>query len=269
MKAKPNTCLNCDRIILGSRFCPYCGGNQADLAAFFASVQVPAQPKVETKPAPEKPKPSTTTATPAKRKSNLPLFLGLGAAAAVIAIAAIAGGDPATVSVSPSQTSNETSSSNSEDEPAPVVVAFSEVAESDVIAGKASQTCSALGEIVVPDNNPSFLPSKGAVVIDEVARIERESTAKNYVSDNRSWINDDFLEGYRDSLREAVQPQLDEAIAELGYSGSEFELDQDQWSTGFLNKSIAACDLTDQRQETEDAISAFQDDVNRVIRLSK
>jgi len=268
MKAKPNTCLNCDRIILGSRFCPYCGGNQADLAAFFASVQVPVAPKVEAKPAVETARPATATQTPTKPKSNKMLILGLGAAAVVIALAAIGGQDSSTVSSSPtSSTSN--SSTDSSAEPEPTVVTFADAATEPVIADQAAQTCQALGEIVVPDNNPSFLPDKGAVVIDEVARIERESTAKNYVSDNRSWINDDFLEGYRDSLREAVQPQLDIAIAELGYSSSEYELDQGQWSTGFLNLAIESCGFSADREATEDAISAFQDDVNRVIRLSK
>lgn len=269
MKAKYPECLNCQRVLIGpARFCSFCGGNQADLAAFFESVKVPTQPKVEQKPVPEQPKVTNLTPTPTKRKSNKFVFIGLGVLVFAIVAASIGGEDSPTAT--PTQTSNSSSTSSSAPEEAePIAVAFSEVADSEIIADRASQTCSALGEMVVPDNNPSFLPSKGAIVIDEVARIERESTAKNYVSDNRSWINDDFLEGYRDSLREAVQSQLDAAISDLGYDSSEFELDQDQWSTGFLNKSIAACDLTDQRQETEDAISAFQDDVNRVIRLSK
>jgi hypothetical protein len=269
MKAKYPECLNCQRVLIGpARFCPFCGGNQPELAAFFASVQVPTQPKVEQKPVQEEPQVTKLTSTPTKRKSNKLVFIGLGVLVFVIVAASIGGEDSPTAT--PSQTTNSSSTSSSAPEEAePVVVAFSEVADSEVIADRASQTCNALGEIVVPDNNPSFLPSKGAIVIDEVARIERESTAKSYVSDNRSWINDDFLEGYRDSLRGAVQGQLDAAISDLGYNSSDFEIDQAQWSTGFLNKSIAACDLTDQRQETEDAISAFQDDVNRVIRLSK
>lgn len=242
-----NHCHACIRTrIEPSNFCVFCGARQKP-------------PPPPPPPPPKKPK---------KPKSKKPLFFGVGVIGLVLIAASIGGEDSPTAT--PTQTSNSSSTTSSApEEPEPIAVPFSEVADSEVIADRASQTCSALGEIVVPDNNPSFFPSKGAIVIDEVARIERESTAKNYVSDNSSWINDDFLEGYRDSLRDAVQSQLDAAISDLGYNSSDFEIDQAQWSTGFLNKSIAACDLTDQRQETEDAISAFQDDVNRVIRLSK
>jgi hypothetical protein len=270
MKAKYPECLNCQRVLIGpARFCSFCGGNQADLAAFFASVQVQTtQPKVEQKPVPEEPKVTKLTPTPPRRKSNKFLFIGLGVLVFLVVAASIGGEDSPTAT--PSQTTNSSSTSSSAPEEAePIAVAFSEVADSEIIADRASQTCSALGEIVVPDNNPSFLPSQGAIVIDEVDRIERESTAKNYVSENSSWINDDFLEGYRDSLRGAVEKQLDAAISDLGYTSPDFEIDLAQWSTGFLNKSIEACDLTDQRQETEDAIGEFQDNVNRVIKLSK
>lgn len=269
MKAKYPQCLNCQRDLIGpARFCSFCGGNQTDLAAFFASVQVQTQPKPDQKPVSEEPEVTKLTPTPTKRKSKKLVIIGLGVFG-LLAVAALVGGEDSPTAT-PSQTTNSSSTSSSTPEEAePIAVAFSEVADSEIIANRASQTCSALGEIVVPDNNPSFLPSKGATVIDEVARIERESTAKNYVSDNSSWINDDFLEGYRDSLREAVQSQLEAAISDLGYNSSDFEIDQAQWSTGFLNNSIAACDLTDQREETEDAIGAFQEDVNRVIKLSK
>ena len=269
MKAKYPECLNCQRVLIGpARFCPFCGGNQADLAAFFASVQVPTQPKVEQKPVQQEPQVTKLTPTPTKRKSNKLVFVGLGVLVFVIVAASIGGGDSPTAT--PSQTTNSSSTSSSAPEEAePVVVAFSEVADSEVIAERASQTCSPLAAAVSPDNESSFWPPRGPVALDEVDKITSGSRAKDYVSKNSSWIKNDYREKYRDSLREAVQEELSAAVSELGYSGTEFSIDQDQWTTGFLNAALKACELEDTREANEREIDKFQDNINRVIRLSK
>jgi hypothetical protein len=267
MKAKPNTCHNCDRIILGANFCTYCGGNQADLAAFLAE-----EPKVEVKPA-EKEKTTTEEVDipreiPLKPKSKQPLVIGLGLVGFFLVAAAIGSGDAPTVTPTQTSTSSATSSSAPE-EAEPVAVAFSEVADSEVIAERASQTCSPLAAAVSPDNESSFWPPRGPVALDEVDQITSGSRAKDYVSKNSSWIKNDYREKYRDSLREAVQEELSAAVSELGYSGTEFSIDQDQWTTGFLNAALRACELEDTREANEREIDKFQDNINRVIRLSR
>jgi len=268
-------CLACKRLIdPTAKYCPYCGGNQPDLLTESRIRALRPEPK----PTKTRQSPPPLQAPPGepKTKQQVQKKRPQVAVIAVLAVSALAlvgivgmqstNSDETIASPSPTGTSQPTASPT----PTKTVrkVSYSEVAGSVAAAFVAQDTCDALEPKINPDS-PSFLPSRGGAVLDEVGRITRASDARTYVSSNSSWIRREFVELYKQELYAAVLPQMNDMIKQLALDTADIEIDRNEWQKEFTSLALQTCAFEREYDAVREALEAFQMDVARVIELAR